>query len=137
MDGNHLFPLSTDIELRPARSSPASLRRMLSPLLEDCIRDITQSIGRLRKLAEQAGQEEDRRAEAALRSKIIDQALAILRICGDEAATGFPKIASQDDLPQWEEVREQFIEGFLIAERAMGRHWSCRIEENNGYTSHI
>ena len=31
MDGNQLFPLSTDIELRPARSSPASLRRMLSP----------------------------------------------------------------------------------------------------------
>ncbi len=137
MDGNQLFPLTTDIELRPARSSPASLRRMLSPLLEDCVHDITESLGRLRKLAEQAGQEEDRRAEAALRSKIIDQALAILRICGDESATGFPKIASQDDIPEWEEVREQFIQGFLVAEQAMGRHWSVRIEENNGYTSHI
>ncbi len=137
MDGNHLFPLTTDIELRPARSSPASLRRMLSPLLEDCVHDITEATGRLRKLAEQAGQEEDRRAEAALRSKIIDQALAILRICGDESATGFPKIASQDDVPQWEQVREQFIEGFVIAEQAMGRHWSCRIEENKDYTGHI
>ena len=137
MDGNQLFPLTTDIELRPARSSPASLRRMLSPLLEDCVHDITASLGRLRKLAEQAGQEEDRRAEAALRSKIIDQALASLRICDGESATGFPKIASQDDVPEWEQVREQFIEGFLIAERAMGRHWSCRIEENNDYTSHI
>ncbi len=110
---------------------------MLSPLLEDCVHDITESIGRLRKLAEQAGQEEDRRAEAALRSKIIDQALAILRICDGESATGFQKIASQDDLPEWGQVREQVIEGFLIAERAMGRHWSVRIEESDGYTGHI
>lgn len=130
MEDHSLVPLSGDLELRPARSSPVSLRRMLSPLLEDCVRDITESIGRLRTLAEQASQKEDHRAEASLRAKIVDQATAILRLCGNEPATGYGQLRSQQDVPEWEEVREDFIESFLFAERSMGRHWSCTITEN-------
>ena len=129
MDDHSLVPLSADLELRPARSSPPSLRRLLSPLLEDCVRDITESIGRLRTLAEQASQKEDHRAEASLRAKIVDQATAILRLCGNEPATGYGQLRSQEDLPPWEEVKEIFIELFLDEERAMGRHWSCTTTE--------
>ena len=137
---NQLVPLSADLELRPARSSPPSLRRLLSPLLEDCVRDITESIGRLRTLAEQASQKEDHRAEAALRAKLIELATKLLSLCRDEPVTTVgnqprTQLKSQADLPDLDSfppaAQEKIIEGIAIAERARGRDCSWLYEKND------
>ena len=145
MDGNQLFPLSTDIELRPARSSPVSLRQLLGPMLDRAVQDIEESAARLRDLANEAASLRDHKAEAALRAKIVDQATAILRVCREEASPAEEawQPRSQDDVPNMKllppRVREQFEEGYRLiaeaerlAEELWGQNWEHRWYDLSG-----
>ena len=124
MDGNQIVPLTADIELRPARSSPVSLRRMLGPMFERCVVDIEESTDRLKKLADAASSVHDLKAESALRAKIVDQCTQILRLCRADSTTAYEEprpIRSQEDVTRWDSLppaaKEKILEGMAIAAR--------------------
>ncbi len=137
---NQLVPLSADLELRPARSSPVSLRRLLGPMFERCVVDIEESTDRLKKLADAASSVHDLKAESTLRAKIIDQCTQILRLCRADSTTADdepPRLRSQEDVPDYlhlpKQVREKFEEGYglieegaRLAEESWGPHWRQR-----------
>ena len=138
MDEHQMVPLSGDLELRPARSTAVNLSRLLSPMLEGCVRDIEESTARLKQLADEARSVQDLKTESALRAKILVTAAQILRLChgGSTMAYDEPRpIRSPDDLPDWDllplPIREKFEEAYRLlhegeqlAEACWGPGWN-------------
>ncbi|MDA2911487.1 hypothetical protein MYX04_11220 [Nitrospiraceae bacterium AH_259_D15_M11_P09] len=130
MNGKQLVPLSADLELRPRDATPASVRRMLGPVLQECVNHIADSITRLRQLADQACLKGDRSAEALLRTKLIELATNLLRLCRDEREAGSRELRSQNDLPNWDalplEAQNKYEEFVQYMEKAWGPDWDAR-----------
>ena len=112
-----LAPLTRDLELRPRGETPASLRRLLRPVQERCVRDIEDCTARLKALADEASSIQDLKAESALRAKIVDQCTQLLRLCRDAPGSEVDEprpLRSQANVPNWREipveVRRKFLE---------------------------
>ena len=126
MDDNPIVPLSNDLELRPARTAPESVGRLLRQHVGRYVNDLVEATEALKRLAAEARDAQDHGAEAALRAKIVDQACKVLALCGGEVQES-NEIRSQADVPRWEsfpaDVRAKLEEAFQYAEHRMGTRW--------------
>ena len=126
-DASVPVPLSPDLELRPRNKKPASVRQLLTPLVERFAEDLVEASASLRRLAREAHEANDRVVEAALRAKIADQAMTLLRLCRDDSPSGPREIRSQRDLPDLRklspETRRRLDEVLKAVEDEVGPDW--------------
>ncbi len=124
-------PLTTDIELRPRGTQPVSLGRALAPLIDDYIQDMVDASRELKRLATEAKAAKDRSAEAALQSKIVEQATNILRLFRAEPGVAEAKPIRSQAGPDWDalpgDVNRKFDEAYEYADRRLGHGWYPRV----------
>ena len=123
-DASVSVPLSFNLELRPRNRKLTDVRQLLAPLVEQFAEDLVEASASLRRLARDAHAANDRVAEAALRAKIADQAMALLRLCRDDSPSGPREIRSQSDCTDISklspETRRRLKEVFGTVENADG-----------------
>ena len=128
VDASVLVPLSPDLELRPRHKKLVGVRELLTPLVERFAEDLVEASASLRRLAREAHDANDRVAEAALRAKIADQAMALLRLCREDVPSKPPTIRSQRDLPDLSklspETRRRLDEVRNAVEDELGPEWN-------------
>lgn len=101
------MPLSQDLELRPRGWNPLNVHQLLGSEVDRFAEDLVEASASLRRLARGAHAANDVRTEAALRAKLAELAMALLKLCRDDVAEQPSAIRSQRDLPDIRKLSPQ------------------------------